>query len=269
MNPGDRPLDAWRLPDGTVTFLGNHVPSQRTLRIMRALPDIPDSELREFDLRTSKHFTIKVKNQSNTGSCNGHAAATSLEIANFFAGAQYTPLSPFFIYAILCNGYDQGSIIADALKLLKETGTCPELLVPHGTINPRKLSTEAKAAAKRFRIEIGYEINSHRDLVVATHLRLPSNFSLPVNSGFDNLDADGVPGNRAGIHNHAVCGGLGLKKTQKHGWVVLAQNSWGTNWGDKGFFWAAEKTVAGLYPDAYCVSAIEYDPTDNLPPILA
>ena len=201
--------------------------------------------------------------------CNGHAAATSLEIANYLAGALYTPLSPFFIYAILCRGYDQGSNIADALKLLQTTGTCPEPLVPAGTINPNRLSAEAKAAASRFRIEIGYEINSHRDLVIATHLRMPSNFSVPVNSNFDSLDSDGVPQNRPGVHNHAVTGGLGLKKTQKHGWVVLARNSWGTQWGLRGDFYAAERTVQGSYPDAYTIAAIEYDPSDLLPPLLA
>lgn len=262
-----QPLERWTLPNGLVTHLGNHVPEVRTVRIMRSLPDIPDSELREFDLRTNPHFPIRIKNQGNYGACNGHAAATSLEIAQWLSGAGYVPMSPWFVYAILCNGYDRGSIIADALKLLRDKGTCPESLVPHGTINPNRLSAEAKAQAARYRIEIGYEINSHRDMVIATHLRLPCNYSVPVNGNFNTLDSDGVPGNRSGIHNHAVCGGLGLKKTAKYGWVVLTANSWGQTWGQNGFFWAAEKTVAGSYPDAYCVTAIESDPNEPLPVI--
>ena len=262
------PLELWTLPDGRVTALGNHVPPVRTVRIMRSLPDIPDSELREFDLRQNPHFPVKIKNQGSYGACNGHAAATSLEIARFFAGMPHVPLSSWLIYADLCRGYDRGSIIADALKHLKATGTCEESLVPHGTINPSRIGTQAREDAKRFRIEIGYEINSHRDMVIATHLRIPCNYSVPVNSSFDKLDSDGVPGNRAGIHNHAVCGGLGIKKSAKHGWIVLTANSWGQSWGDKGFFWAAEKTVAGSYPDAYAVSAVEYDPQDQ-PPVIA
>lgn len=258
-------LTPWVLPDGTGTFLGNHVPTVRTVRVGLKLPDVPDSELREFDLRLNPHFNPKVKNQGSYGACNGFAAATSLEIARFLAGAPHIPLSPWMVYAVLCNGWDRGSIIADALKLLKNQGTCPDMYVPHGTINPNRLSTEAKAEAKRFRIEIGYEINSHRDLVVATHMRIPTNFSVPVNSSFNSLDSDGVPQNRAGIHNHAVCGGLGLKKTARHGWCVLTQNSWGSNWGDKGYFWAAERTVAGSYPDAYGVWAVENDPQDAHP----
>jgi len=266
MNPPS--LDRWTLPDGSLTKLGNHVPEVRTVRVLGSLPDIPDSELREFDLRQNPYFPVKVKNQGSTGSCNGHAAATSLEICRFLAGDQHYALSPFFVYAILCRGIDRGSIISDALTLLKNQGTCPEEMVAYGTINPSRISAEAKTEAKRFRIEIGYEINSHRDLVIATHLRIPTNYSVPVNGNFNTLDADGVPGNRAGIHNHAVCGGLGLKKTAKYGWVVLTQNSWGTSWGDKGYYWAAEKTVAGSYPDAYGVVAVELDPNEN-PPVIA
>jgi len=261
------PVPDWQLPDGTVTKLGNHTPPVRVFRVMGKLPDIPDSELKEFDLRTNPHFKVKVKNQGSFGACNGFAAATSLEIARFLAGGLHVNLSPWLIYADLCNGFDRGSIIADALKHLKVKGTCPEDMVPHGTINPRRVSADARAESHRFKIELGYEINSHRDLVVATHLRYAINFSVPVNGSFNALDSEGVPGNRAGIHNHAVTCGLGLKRSSKYGWLALSQNSWGEAWGQKGYFWSAEKTVSGSYSDAYCVSAIISDPMDPMPPI--
>lgn len=257
-------LELWNLPGGTVG-LGCIVPETRTVRLVTKLPDIPDSELKQFDMRANPYYPIKIKNQGNRGACNGHAAATSDELARFLAGLQYVPLSAWMIYADLCRGVDRGSIIADALVHLRDKGTCEEPLVPYSTIAPGKISAEARENAKRYRVEIGFEINSHRDLVVATHLRMPSNFSVPVNSNFNTLDSDGVPGNRAGIHNHAVAGGFGLKYSQKHGWLVLTANSWGTSWGDRGYFWAAEKTVQGSYPDAYAVSAVEYDPEDPLP----
>lgn len=252
----------WDIPGG-VTRLGCIAPEVRTYRVMAKLPDIPDSELREFDLRQNPYFPVKVKNQGNKGACNGHAAASSGEIARFLAGLGYVPLSAWLIYADLCRGIDRGSVIADALQHLEQKGTCEESLVPYGTIQPGQISATARENAKRFRIEIGFEINSHRDLVIATHLRMPSNFSVPVNSNFNTLDADGVPGNRSGAHNHAVCGGLGLRKSAKYGWTVLTQNSWGQQWGDKGYFFAAEKTVQGSYPDAYAVSAVIYDPEDD------
>jgi hypothetical protein len=255
----------WSLPDGTITKLGNHVPHVRTVRVMLKLPDIPDSELREFDLTTNPDWPVKVKNQGSFGACNGHAAATSLEIARYIAGMTHVPLSSWLIYADLCQGWDRGSIIADALKHLSNVGTCPEPLVPHGTIQPRRVSQEARAEVLRFRVEIGYEVNTHRDLVIATHLRIPTNFSVPVNGSFNQLDADGVPGNRPGPHNHAVCGGVGLKRSTKHGWLVMTQNSWGEQWGQRGFFWAAERTTQGSYPDAYGVWAVTSDPQDPFP----
>jgi len=255
----------WSLPDGTTTKLGNHVPPGRVMRVGLKLPDIPDSELREFDLTTNPDWRVKVKNQGSFGACNGHAAATSLEIARYINGLDYVPLSSWLVYADLCQGWDRGSIIADALKHLSNIGTCEESLVPHGTIQPRRVSAEARADAGRFRIEIGYDIETHRDLVIATHLRKPQNFSVPVNSNFNTLDAEGVPGNRPGAHNHAVCGGLGLKRSTKHGWLVKTQNSWGEQWGQGGFFWAAERTTQGSYPDAYGVWAAQSDPKNPEP----
>ena len=265
-------LPRWSLPDGRIVKLGNllddapfsFAPSVR----WQGVPDIPDSELIPFDLTHDLGFPIRVRDQGQYGACNGHAAASTLELARWIHGYRHVELSPWFIYAILCNGQDQGSIISEAVNLLITQGTCRDGLVPWGTIDPRRLTTEAKADATRYRVEITLgKLRSFRDLVIATALRWPSNYSVPVNGSFNTLDAEGVPGNRAGVHNHAVAGGFGLLKSARRGWLVKTLNSWSTGWGQKGYFNAAEKTLAGTWADSYCICAVKVLSDENPPKI--
>lgn len=259
-------------PDGHRRPLGNLPrPEEHVVRSAPPLAAIPESEWREFDLRTHKH-PIKIKNQNGYGACNGFAAATSLEWARWIAGMSHAELSSWYVYAILCNGVDRGSIIADALELLRDKGTCPETAVPYGTINPRKLPQQAHSEAPRFRIEIGSALQGFDDLMTATQLMQPFNFSICVGGGFDRLDSDGVCGYSRGWGNHAITGGLGAKKTARHGWVILWQNSWSEQWGDKGFAWVSRQHVEEQgYFDAYTVRAVQSDPNDPItpPPIKA
>lgn len=259
-------LQSWITPDGETRYLGNHE-SYFKLASGKQLPDIPESEWREFDLRTAPAYPVKIKDQNGKGACNGHAAAASLEIGRYIAGAPYVPLSPWLVYADLCNGWDVGSNIAEALKYLESKGTCTESLVPYGTINPSRILADARADAKRFKIEIGYRLDTFRDLCIAAQLRMPFNFSVPVNSGFNTLDKYDRPQNRAGTHNHAVTGGVYMKRLPTGEWVIGMQNSWNTQWGRQGYCSIGERNVQGNGWDAYCIAATVNDPT-NLPPII-
>ena len=254
-------IDVLHLPDGR--GLGR-IPddSRRKFALPKFTDVLPESELVEFEDQTP----LAIKDQNGFGACNGHAAATALEYARWVASptAAYQPLSAWFVYAILCNGVDRGSMILDALELTTQTGTCPDDLVPHGTINPRRLSAEARAAAGRFKIEIGRRLQSWREIISAVRLRCSLNFSLLAWSGFDNLDGEGVPQARRGAGNHAVMIGGGLKKSSRHGWVVKMRNSWTTRWGRDGCCWISEAFMANQpYFECYEIVATTEDPADK------
>lgn len=262
-------LNKWVLPDGSETFLGNHAPQPDTFIPVRGnLPDIPESEWKEFDLRDDQAYPIKIKNQGRYGACNGFAAASSLEIARYVAGLDYAGLSGWMVYADLCGGWDRGSVIAEALVQLQNRGTCEDSLVPYGTINPSRIPSSARENAKRYKIEIGYRINNFREMCIAAQLRMPFNFSVPVNSSFNSLDQYDRPQNRSGWHNHAVTGGMYMKKLPTGDWVIGMQNSWDVPWGRKGYCSIGEKNIQGSGFDAYTVMAVAYDPQDPAPRIV-
>jgi hypothetical protein len=203
--------------------------------------------------------------------CNGHAAATSLEIARWIAGYEHVDLSAWLIYADLCGGVDRGSSIGEALKLLQEKGTCTDVRVPWRTINPRAIGPDARAECPRFRIEVGKMQSDFAQLMTATQLRRPGNFSIFVGRGFNDLDADGCPPAVRGMGNHAVTYGLGAKKSASHGWLIKCQNSWSAGWGKGGYFWIHEGHLKNqAFFEAYEVMAAYADPQDpHKPPVVA
>jgi hypothetical protein len=247
---------------------------QTDIALMESVPTyqdtaslIPESEWVEFDEWPSE---IKIKDQDGKGACNGHAAAISIEVARYVAGMPYVPISAWYIYAILCNGVDRGSMILDALKLCEDDGAAPESLVQYGIINPRKLTAEAHAAAPRFKAEIGSRVTTYQEIGTALQRRQSLNVAVCVGSGFNRLSSDGVPGLSRGACNHAVGMALGMKKSSSGEWLGRMPNSWTTQWGDKGFCWLPLKYIpTAAYFEAYTIRAVADDSADTTrPPVI-
>lgn len=218
-----------------------------------SLPDVSESEFVAFDLRENSDYKVGIKDQNGKGACVGHGSTSALEDARYISGQPHVELSPWFVYAQLCNGFDRGASISEALTLLSEKGSCPFPDVPYGTINPRQLKQQDYKEAEQFKVEIGYSLTTFHELCVAAHLRLPFAFSVAVNGGFDRLDADGCPQNHGGMHNHCVQGGIGLKRLASGKWAILVRNSWGKRWGQDGYCWMIERNLAGAGWDSWCI----------------
>ncbi len=231
--------------NGFARPLGNFpTPASTRLTFTSPIDQIDVGAIEEFEYDIAA-LGFAIKDQNGKGACNGFAADESLEIAMLIKNPSlYVKLSPWFIYSILCNGIDRGSNIGDALDLLSKTGTCLDTSVPYGTINPRSLSAAARAEAARFKIDVGGQLANFADMVKATQLRRPFNFSIRVGPGFDQLDADGCPRVSAGMGNHAVTGGLGLKIGKDGKPRIKWANHWTAQWGDKGYAYVGEEHIA-------------------------
>jgi hypothetical protein len=234
---------------------------------MAATDLIPESEWVEFHEWPSE---IPIKDQNGFGACNGHAAAMAVETSRYVSGMPHVGISAWYIYAILCNGVDRGSMILDALELTQSDGVAPEDLVKYGIINPNRLTAEAHAAAPRFKVEIGERLTTYQQLGTAIQRRQSINLAVCVGNAFNNLNSDGVPGLGRGYCNHAVHVGLGMKKAKDGSWLGLMANSWTTQWGDNGFCWLPLKYLptASAF-EAYTVRAVVDDTADvTKPPVI-
>lgn len=261
---------------GSLRILG-HRPPKGPRKVAAApygsIRPVPEKDWVEFDLRDDSSFTdaVPILDQGSRGACNGHAAASSLEAARWLAGMSPVALSPWYVYAILCRGVDQGSNIGQALTLLTEQGTCRFESVPWGTINPNALSPASRLEALGYKLELGTRALTFADLMTFAQLRIPFNFSVRVGSNFNNLDSEGCPPVSPGPGNHAVYGGFAVKRMKNGKYAIGMQNSWRKAWGLDGYAWIHEGHIARqTWFEAYGVQAAmdaTNDPT-NPPKVL-
>jgi hypothetical protein len=247
---------------GVVRTLGTLPPPPGlSVPAKRAPIVLPESAWEEFDLEDAD--PNPVKDQGQYGACTGHGTAQAMELARWVGGQPVAELSAWYVYAILCGGIDRGASIGEALNLVTARGTCLDASVPHGTINPRKLSAADTAEAARFKVEIGASLTSFAELMTAAQLRRPGCFSLHVGANFDNLTAEGGVGYSRGAGNHAIAFGYGAKRLKSGDWALKFKNSWTRQWSLNGYAWFTARHVDGQpYFEAYDLLAIAEDPAD-------
>lgn len=194
------------------------------------------------DLRS---FCSPIENQGSLGSCTGQAIAGAIELLNKRNGKQ-TDVSRLFIYYYerLIEGtvnYDNGAYIRDGIKVCYTYGASLERYWPYDISKYRiEPILEAKNDAltrKVTRYERVADFNGCIDALANGY---------PVIIGFyvyDSFMSASVA--RTGImpypntRRERLLGGhavllVGYDKTRK---VFIARNSWGTSWGDGGYFY--------------------------------
>ena len=190
-------------------------------------------------------YCSPIENQGSLGSCTGQAIAGAIELLNKRNGKP-TDVSRLFIYyyerLILGTvNYDSGAYIRDGIKATNKYGASLESLWPH---NIRKFRQEPVNEAKNdalnrkvtryervadfngcidaltngYPVVIGFYVyESFMSATVARTGKMP----------YPNTKREKLLG------GHAVLL-VGYDKTKK---VFIVRNSWGTTWGDKGYFY--------------------------------
>lgn len=218
------------------------------------LPDIPDNRDYLYSAvkpRVRIKATVdlreqcpKIEYQGALSSCTAQALAGNLEFLDKLPDKKYTDISRLFIYynerVLIDTVYsDSGARLRDGIKTLKNDGVCEEKLWPY---NIRKFDTKPPQpcykAAKEHRITSYYRIKTLRDMLVCLGDGFPFVFGFTVYESFESAKVakTGVmympkKGERA-VGGHAVMA-VGYDQKKKR---LLVRNSWGTQWGVKGYF---------------------------------
>jgi len=186
-----------------------------------------------------------IENQGTLGSCTGQSIAGAIELLNKRNGKP-TDVSRLFIYYYerLMMGtvnYDSGAYIRDGIKATNHYGVSLESYWPY---NIRKFRqepiNEAKIDALHRKVTRYERVNDFNGCIDALTNGYPVVMGFYVYDSFmsKNVARTGImpyPNTKREklLGGHAVLL-VGYDNRKK---VFIARNSWGTNWGDKGYFY--------------------------------
>jgi len=187
-----------------------------------------------------------VVDQSKLGSCTANAIVSGLrQFLQIKDKAPNVVLSRLFLYWHERQlegtlGKDEGAQIRTGMKLLKNMGVCLEKDFPYiiSTYNDAP-SKEAQDGADSYKIASYSRLNDLEMLKTALAEGYPVVFGFSVYSSFQSEEATQtgwIPLPQKGerhLGGHAV---LAVGYDDFHE-VVICRNSWGSKWGDHGYFY--------------------------------
>ena len=193
------------------------------------------------DLRAK---TSPVYDQYDLGACTAFAVGKGMrEMLQIKRGEKQVPLSALYLYYETRKlrdsvDLDSGATITDAMKAIATAGAAPDQLWPYDTmVFDQKPTAAAYKAAKAFTLTTGVQLAGLEDIKKVVAKGQPVVFGMKVYNTFRDIGADGklaLPQNGdiyVGGHAVTVVGYDNKKK------ALIVRNSWGTEWGDKGYFY--------------------------------
>ena len=197
------------------------------------------------DLRS---YCTPIEDQGNLGSCTGQAIASAIELLNKRNG-NYKDISRLFIYYyerlfLGTVNYDSGAYIRDGIKVTYKYGAASEHLWPYFIDRFKKPpSKEAIIDATKRKVTRYERVADHAGCIDALNNGYPVTIGFDVYSSFMRINNTGVMSypkvGEAYLGGHAVLL-VGYDLNKQH---YIVRNSWGTRWGDKGYFYMPFKVI--------------------------
>lgn len=213
-------------------------------------------ELPEYvDLR-SKCTTVE--DQGNLGSCTANAAVGLLEYLDAKPDNKYVNLSRLFVYynTRLIEGsiaYDSGASIRGVMKSMAKYGACAEAYWPY-KIEKFKTKPTARCYTNGLtRLKPNYyRMKTIGEIRASLAEGVPVLFGFTVYENLESGEAARTGMAQMPLPNEAALGGhavlaVGYDNAKQ---LLIVRNSWGSDWGDKGYFYM---------PYAYVTTGIAQD----------
>ncbi len=225
-----------------------------------------------------------VGNQSSQGSCTAWAAGyyylTYLQgqDSNLDLTDPANQMSPAFIYNLINGGIDAGSYPGDAFRVFEELGCGKMADMPYTAANFTNFPSEqAFRGGMQYRTLNTYYIDLYTSQgmtdiknhllnggIAATAITVWDNFQGI--AGRDNIySVAEIVGTDPGGHAVTIIGFDDNFETPDGPGAFRMVNSWGTGWGDDGFWWmtyeAAQNSQIGWGTAYYASDRLDYQPT--------
>jgi C1A family cysteine protease len=228
-------------------------------------PDVRDYKLRfygaeyapEVDLRTTG-FLPEIWDQGQLGSCTAHGAgaAYSFDLEKQFTSDNFDP-SRLFIYYTTREiegtvDQDSGAYIRDAIKSLNQYGAPPSTDWAYDISRFTEKPPQQAYDNGKLREAVKYAAVSQNaaEMKACLTAGYPIVIGFTVYDSFESAEVASTGDVPMPSLNEKVAGGhcvLIVGYTVRNGNPVwIARNSWGTGWGDQGYFY---------FPEAYLLNS--------------
>lgn len=223
---------------------------------------LPRSQWKDVSFRG---FDNPIDDQNGHGACVGFGSDGGFDIARNLGGQAKVDCSPWFNYAMVNGGRDQGAIVEDSMVSLRDNGTPLDSTVPDKAWHKSMIPGAAFEEAKRFRILQAYQQKTFDEMASGIMLGRPSVFGVCIGNRF-SPNSEGILPNwdGANVGGHCMVA-IGLKSIGGK-WYLEVRNSWSTRWGAAGYCFMPESYFVGQRwgVDAYAIVAATDDPQSTI-----
>ncbi len=218
----------------------------------------------EQDAVDLRKYCTPVGDQAQTGRCSAFAWTHATEMSRNILAEESPRLSPNFTmlefqrmqgdaqdYQYAYSGGDGTISGPDPGQVLVEHGTCRQELWPDNQPRPLTREQQLVADAERYRLEAVPLPIALDDVRKVLSAGCPVHVSMNTGGAFSDVGRDGVfnaaeaPWGRHGRHAMLIVGYTGN--------FFILKNSWGTDWGDKGYCYVPKNVLAASDPEFVAV----------------
>ncbi len=217
-------------------------------------------------------------NQGSLGSCVGWATAYALKTyqerveVGWEINTKSHVFSPSYVFNQIALPGCNGSYINQALDLLVSQGCATLASMPYSDNGcGTQPMANARSEASVFRANRWVRLSSSTDVKKALMNRQPVVIGMTVYPNFYRLAGtnsvyNSISGEAQGGHALTITG----YNDAKYGGAFRVINSWGTDWGDKGYFWLPYSQLGKLVTQLYTLEDAENssDPTTPDDPVV-